>query len=192
MNPYEYSANHRVQVLNSAFCGCFHCLTIFQPSEIIEWCDKAQTAICPHCNIDAIIGSGSGHKITDEFLNELNQQYFRSRNKKVNYKMTDKDIQIKQLNKQNQAISNGAREFALQMQILDDLVVSIADIDIDTITNEPLTIALHMRKSCCDLSLKLAKRRLDYAIANKLPVVRNPDKEAIWQKHCQEQINKGK
>lgn len=104
--------------------------------------------------------------------------------------LDDKDIQIKQLNKQNQAISNGAREFALQMQILDDLVVSIADIDIDTITNDPITTALNMRKSCCDLSIKLAIRRLHYATANKLPIVNNPEKEATWRKHCQEQVNK--
>ena len=74
---YEYTSNHREQVLNSALCGCFYCLTIFKPSEIVEWCDRGQTAICPHCNIDSIIGSGSDYVIDDEFLRDLNRQSFK-------------------------------------------------------------------------------------------------------------------
>lgn len=81
MNTHEYSANHRDQILNSVICGCFHCLAIFKPVEIVEWCDKAQTAICPHCNIDAVIGSGSGFVIDDEFLEDLNKQSFGRQNK---------------------------------------------------------------------------------------------------------------
>ena len=80
MKPHELSFKHREQVLNSAVCGCFYCITIFKPTEIVEWCDKGQTAICPHCNIDSIIGSGSGYIIDDEFLRDLNRQSF-TRNK---------------------------------------------------------------------------------------------------------------
>ena len=35
-------------------CSCFYCGKRFNPKEIKEWTDKGQTAICPHCGIDAV------------------------------------------------------------------------------------------------------------------------------------------
>jgi hypothetical protein len=46
---------HRALVERSKLVGCFHCMTIFPPSEITEWIDNEETAICPYCGIDAVL-----------------------------------------------------------------------------------------------------------------------------------------
>ncbi len=60
--------------------GCFYCLRIFSPAEIVEWVDEVDrvgtTAICPHCGIDSVIGSLSGDPITREFLGAMHKQWF--------------------------------------------------------------------------------------------------------------------
>lgn len=78
-----YSNNHKAQLQNDKKCGCFYCLTIFDPKEIEEWleddnpCDKYGTAVCPYCNIDSVIGESSGFPITPEFLKAMKDYWFR-------------------------------------------------------------------------------------------------------------------
>ena len=78
---HQYSSNHREQVLESKQCGCFYCLEIFPPSKIDEWVDEneneiGQTALCPFCGVDSVIGSDSGVSITEEFLKAMHQVWF--------------------------------------------------------------------------------------------------------------------
>lgn len=79
---HEYCHNHKPEIESDSICGCFHCLGIFNPSEIKEWviddndCDRRGTAICPHCGVDAIIGKSSGYPITTEFLSEMRKIWF--------------------------------------------------------------------------------------------------------------------
>jgi hypothetical protein len=75
------SANHRSLIERSDICGCFYCRRMFAASEITAWTDTddrgvGQTALCPHCGIDAVIGSGSGHRITPELLADLRRRFF--------------------------------------------------------------------------------------------------------------------
>jgi hypothetical protein len=72
---------HKQEVLNSKVCGCFYCLANFSPNDIIEWIEeerpKEETARCPKCEIDAVIGSASGYPVTDKnFLQNMYQYYF--------------------------------------------------------------------------------------------------------------------
>lgn len=73
---------HREDVLRSEICGCFYCNQYFKPIEIEEWTDEddnqiGQTAICPKCGIDSVIGSGSNVPIFDIiFLQEMNKYFF--------------------------------------------------------------------------------------------------------------------
>ncbi len=58
---YKFSSNHREQLLQGKKCGCFYCLSIFDPDLIKNWVeDPLGTAICPFCGIDSIIGESSG------------------------------------------------------------------------------------------------------------------------------------
>ena len=39
--------------------------TVFKPADILEWTDDDQTALCPNCGIDSVIGDKSGYPVTD-------------------------------------------------------------------------------------------------------------------------------
>lgn len=76
IEAHKHSANHKRELLRSKICGCFFCLKIFSPTEITDWIDDDDTALCPACSIDAIIGESSGFPITTEFLQRMRDQWF--------------------------------------------------------------------------------------------------------------------
>ena len=59
-------------------CGCFYCYKVFDPNEIKDWIKdrNGDTAICPYCGIDSIIGESSGFPITEEFLKKMHNYWF--------------------------------------------------------------------------------------------------------------------
>lgn len=77
---HKHSIRHREELLASESCGCFFCLKIFQPDKITEWTDDlrgvGQTALCPFCGIDSVIGSASDYPITEAFLSRMEQHWF--------------------------------------------------------------------------------------------------------------------
>jgi len=73
---HKHSSNHRSELEKSDLCGCFQCLAIFPPSEITDWWDDGQTAVCAKCGIDSVIGSASGYPITTEFLRRMHDHWF--------------------------------------------------------------------------------------------------------------------
>src|SRR5262245_25695988 len=80
IQAHKHSIRHRDEVLASSLCGCFYCCRVFPPWEITHWTDDAegvgQTALCPKCGIDSVIGSESGFPLTREFLAAMNTQWF--------------------------------------------------------------------------------------------------------------------
>jgi hypothetical protein len=77
----EFASNHRQSLINDKVCGCYYCLEIFSPSEIVEWSSESDdeidvTASCPYCLIDSVIGESSGYPITKEFLKEMQKYAF--------------------------------------------------------------------------------------------------------------------
>ena len=84
---HRYSSNHRESILGSDVCGCLYCLSIFSSSEIEHWVDATedeadinetgQTALCPRCGIDSVLGSASGYPINREFLRKMNEYWFQ-------------------------------------------------------------------------------------------------------------------
>lgn len=73
---HQASIYHRAQVMASEVCGCFYCRRTYPPAEIAEWTDDGDTALCPRCGIDAVIGSASGFPITRDFLTWMRSIYF--------------------------------------------------------------------------------------------------------------------
>jgi hypothetical protein len=53
----------------------------FPPTSIKSWIDANQTALCPACGVDAVIGSASSHRLDDAFLREMHQTFFGYRSK---------------------------------------------------------------------------------------------------------------
>jgi len=81
MNTQEahvHSSKHREEILKSNQCGCFYCLKTFKPEEIKDWIDEEQTALCPFCNIDSVIGDNSGVVIDETFLKGMHKDWFDS------------------------------------------------------------------------------------------------------------------
>ena len=71
-----HAANNRSEVIRSTNCGCFYCGEIFAPSEVKKWADNLNTAICPRCNVDAVIGDRSGYVFSKEFLSGMYDRWF--------------------------------------------------------------------------------------------------------------------
>ena len=78
---HKHCIENRSEIEASTLCGCFYCMSIYPPSEIVDWIDdrESMTADCPRCGIDAVIGSASGFPITSEFLNRRNAHWFEGR-----------------------------------------------------------------------------------------------------------------
>ena len=78
LEAHKHSSNHKTKLLKDKKCGCFFCMRIFSPTEITDWIEDEsdETALCPHCSIDAIIGESSGFPITEEFLEKMHNQWF--------------------------------------------------------------------------------------------------------------------
>ena len=77
---YSHSIRNEESILNSDFCGCFHCISIFpavdvKSAEFIIEKDGSRTEICPICGIDSVLGDASV-EITAEILESLNGLYF--------------------------------------------------------------------------------------------------------------------
>jgi hypothetical protein len=78
---HKHSSIHRKEIEGSESCGCFYCFKIFTSSDIKEWIDEdetgvGQTARCPFCTIDSVIGSRSGYPIRDDFLEQMHRYWF--------------------------------------------------------------------------------------------------------------------
>ena len=78
MRAHKHCMANRPEIEASDLCGCFYCISIYPPSEIVDWIGDEEdlTADCPRCGLDAVIGSAAGFPITPEFLNRMNEHWF--------------------------------------------------------------------------------------------------------------------
>lgn len=78
-NAAEHTTNNRKELNASSKCGCYYCLSIFKPSEIVEWItpeDLDEFPMCPYCGIDSVFGDASGYPVTKDFLRKMNKHWF--------------------------------------------------------------------------------------------------------------------
>lgn len=72
---HKASSGHREELNKSRVCGCFYCLETFPPSEISD--GLGDTARCPRCSIDSVIGSASEWPVDDpDFLKAMHRVWF--------------------------------------------------------------------------------------------------------------------
>ena len=77
LDAHTHTVGHRAELEASAKAGCFYCCEVFAPSEIEDWVDDDNCALCPGCGIDSVIGDASGYAIADKkFLKEMNEFWF--------------------------------------------------------------------------------------------------------------------
>ena len=89
IKAHEYCTNNKSEILNNNICGCFYCLKIFNSKEIESWLIIEETALCPYCGIDSVIGSNSGYKISLQFLKKMNKYWFKKSFKMDKLKVTN-------------------------------------------------------------------------------------------------------
>jgi hypothetical protein len=77
----ERASRHRAELEASGRCACFFCFKKFATTEIKTWIDAAETALCPFCGLDSVLGSGTDHRIDDQFLRKMHQHYYAYRTK---------------------------------------------------------------------------------------------------------------
>lgn len=93
MNPllaaHRHTLNNRAELEASTLCGCCSCREIFPAEEIVAWAGldlssfdnpdtaSADTAICPRCGSEALIGDQAGYALTPDFLGRMNQAWFQ-------------------------------------------------------------------------------------------------------------------
>ncbi len=78
---HRHSIHNRSEIEASEKCGCFYCCAVFPADEVRDWGDtyESDTAACPRCGIDSVIGSASEVAITQEFLREMKYYLFTIR-----------------------------------------------------------------------------------------------------------------
>ena len=74
LSAHSHCRDNRMSLFTSEVCGCFRCCRTYSSSEVKKFVE--QTAHCPYCNRDAVIGDASGLQITDEFLHDMNTAWF--------------------------------------------------------------------------------------------------------------------
>jgi hypothetical protein len=86
---YRYTTNNHAQIEASQQCGCCNCVKLFKPEEIVGWTGltvdnfndpqaiAAQTAMCPHCGSEAVLGDGCGFPINGHFLARMNEAWYQ-------------------------------------------------------------------------------------------------------------------
>jgi hypothetical protein len=93
MNPllaaHRHTTHNRAELEASALCGCCSCLETFPTQEIVAWTGldmanfanpdtaSAETALCPRCGSEALIGDRSGYHLDPDFLSRMNQAWFQ-------------------------------------------------------------------------------------------------------------------
>lgn len=86
---YRYLTHNWVQIQASTMCGCCNCLQTFPPQDVVAWTglhfdeidnpqaiDK-QTALCPHCGNETVLGNGAGFPVDPDFLSRMNEAWFQ-------------------------------------------------------------------------------------------------------------------
>lgn len=78
---HSKAAHNRTEIGSSSICGCFHCCKSFAAKDVVTWIKERKggddTAMCPHCGIDSVIGDASGYPVTDdEFLHQMKAYWF--------------------------------------------------------------------------------------------------------------------
>ncbi|MFA5766339.1 MAG: hypothetical protein WC919_00260 [Candidatus Paceibacterota bacterium] len=71
----KHSQHNKAEIEASTKCACFFCRAVFDPKAIIVY-SEGDTAICPNCGIDAVIGDKTGFDLSEEFLVAMFRRWF--------------------------------------------------------------------------------------------------------------------
>ena len=55
----QLAFKNKLAIKASNKVGCYHCKKIYEAKEVTQFTDKGETAICPKCGIDAVLGDAA-------------------------------------------------------------------------------------------------------------------------------------
>ena len=73
---HSHTLRNRKEIEASDKCVFISCCEIFNASAVEDFIDEGETALCPICGIDAVIGDCTGISMDTETVNELNKEFF--------------------------------------------------------------------------------------------------------------------
>ena len=68
--------SNQEELKGAQVCGCFYCLRIFDPKEIVWEDESDHTAMCPYCGIDSVLPESADFPITKAFLKNMHEFWF--------------------------------------------------------------------------------------------------------------------
>ena len=71
-----YAMKNKKHIDRGEMCGCYYCLKVFNKSEIKEWTDNHQTALCPFCSVDSVLPETYGVPLDEQNLQMLYDHWF--------------------------------------------------------------------------------------------------------------------
>ena len=69
---HERSWKNASEIEDTTTCSCYYCCSTFKGSDIDEYVDNDETALCPVCGIDSVIPE----EVNKEKLEEINKYNF--------------------------------------------------------------------------------------------------------------------
>jgi hypothetical protein len=72
---HQHSRENRQVLAAGGACGCFHCQKTFDAADVVHWCDKNMTALCPFCHLDTVLSSRVD-PIDPAFLRRMYTRWF--------------------------------------------------------------------------------------------------------------------
>ena len=76
IDAHEHCSHNQTEIRESQMCGCFWCCAVFDSDDVIDFLESEETALCPSCGIDSVIGDASGYTITEELMQAMNKYWF--------------------------------------------------------------------------------------------------------------------
>lgn len=75
---HSHSIRNRKEIDQSEYCHCFSCIRSYPSPVVMNFIKdgESETALCPYCSIDTVIGDACGLELNPEILTALNKQWF--------------------------------------------------------------------------------------------------------------------
>lgn len=73
---HAYSSHNKELIKSSNNCYCFYCKSTILSSDINDYIDEGNTALCPNCGIDSIIPDSVNEVIDEQVLDDMNKYWF--------------------------------------------------------------------------------------------------------------------
>lgn len=75
---HEHTFQNREEIEHSTMCGCASCCKVFPAKDVVNYYSDAHgdTAVCPECAVDAVIGDACGLPVNEQVMQQLARAWF--------------------------------------------------------------------------------------------------------------------